>query len=296
MRLFVSILLICTALLKAFQVVFDPSALAVLSHWRHVKPLLIGSELGLGLIALIGFRWQQVRWFLLVLFAGFACYTLTLAIWGINSCGCLGPVEINPWWIFLLDMVVLGGLVTEALLERDRQYEQYQVTRGLTISLLFSVAFISAATAVGLAWQSDRHQNNSLPGVHTAGEFVVLEPEFWVGKPFPLSAHVGIDVSQGSWIVLFHRSNCSQCQTLIPRYEQLASLDSRYQVALIEVSPSLERQELEMSACHLSQLDDNLEWFVETPLEIQLEHGVVVSASTDCPMLNSLTSRIDSTH
>lgn len=114
------------------------------------------------------------------------------------------------------------------------------------------------------------------------GEIVVLEPETWTGKRFPLLAHIdrGERLANGHWIVLLYHHDCPQCLETLPRYEALAetAADDRVpSVALVEVPPFGPSDNLPLSRAHRARLRDTKDWFVQTPTEILLADGTVTA-------------------
>jgi hypothetical protein len=81
---------------------------------RLFLPIQIGVELGFGLLVLSGLYWNRLRGLLIVLFVGFAGYSLYLATNGATTCGCFGPLRIHPWWALFLDVAVVLGLVVSS--------------------------------------------------------------------------------------------------------------------------------------------------------------------------------------
>ena len=112
----------------------------------------------------------------------------------------------------------------------------------------------------------------SARGLTTSGNLVILEPEKWIGQKLPIAEFTDADLSNGEWTVVLHRHDCPACQEAIPHFEQLALMGRR--VALIEIPP-YGYSPSGGSACFCCRLKDDQEWFVETPVEIQLLDGVV---------------------
>src|SRR5688500_6399704 len=110
MRWVVGLLLVSAAVLKTAQLVAEPSDTLTTPFGGWLVPVQVGAELGIGLVALSGSYWRQIRALALVMFVGFAGYSLYLALSGASSCGCFGPVAVHPWWTFSLDVAVVFGL------------------------------------------------------------------------------------------------------------------------------------------------------------------------------------------
>ena len=284
MRWVVGLLLVCAAILKAVQLVTQPASTLMmpLGHW--LLPMQIGVELGIGLFVLTGLYWRQLRWIALLLFSLFSAYSLYLIIGGAESCGCFGPIKVHPWWTFMLDAAVVFGLLFSA--RRDQELKVGANT-GVPRLAPFSasrrnvIAFIVGASTIStvlLGWYAIRQTTSAEGLLPMAGDLVILEPEQWVGKPLPIADAIDLDLSNGKWTVLLHRHDCPACQVQVPRYDQLGSRGQK--VALVEVPPYGDSEE-HTSSCQVGRLADDREWFVQTPVEIQLIDGVVTASKTN---------------
>lgn len=291
MRWIVGLLLVTASALKAVQLLTEP-ALAMAAAGSFL-PFQIGIELGIGFLALTGFYWRHVRWVALVLFIGFAGYSLYLALNGAASCGCFGPVHVHPWWMFFLDVAVVMGLSmsllgarrsnTPAGVENARLVGDFQGRR-YVIGAIMGVSVLSAAMLVRYA----NLRTAIADGLQLEGDLVILEPEQWIGKKLPIADFIDVDLSTGEWVVLLHRHDCLDCQEAVPKYEQLALAGIR--VALVEVPP-YGGSESHVGEYRSGRLHEDREWFVQTPVEIQLRDGVVVAASTELPALLTSAER-----
>jgi hypothetical protein len=280
MRWVVGLVLIAAAVLKAVEIVANPTVALAMGRW--LLPVQIGIELGIGLIALSGLYWRQLRWLAIVLFTAFAAYSLYLATTGATSCGCFGPVRIHPWWTFSFDLaVVLGLLLSQHLLTPDTRHltpssSNIQHPTSSTQLPAFVIA-ISAVTVALLVRYID-HRTASAEGiVATDSGLVILEPEKWIGKELPIADDIDLDLSHGEWTAALHRHDCPACHAALPTYEELASMGKN--VALIEVPP-FGNMNLSESDCVHGQLTDDREWFVQTPVEIKLQDGIVTAVET----------------
>jgi hypothetical protein len=280
MRWVVGLLLVFAAILKSVQFVTEPAAALVTGRW--LLSLEIGVELGVGLLALAGLYWRELRWIALLLFTCFATYSFYLAIGGAASCGCFGPLEVHPWWTFFLDLAVVLGLLFSV--RRDRAWTAAadavaprptpnSAGRPMITAAVVAVSVLGVALLGRLA----DHRTASAGGFSAlAGDLVILEPSEWVGKSLPIADSIDLDLSSGKWIVLLHRHDCPACQEALPRYEELAS---RAPVAFVEIPPYGESF-APHDGSHV-RLKDDREWFVQTPVEIQLQDGIVTAANHD---------------
>lgn len=243
--------------------------------------LLLGAvevELFLGCWLLSGIKAHLARLVAIALFLVFLGFSVARGISGEVSCGCLGAVPVNPWVMVLLDLAVIFGLLSWKPSEVERRTRR--VWRG-------GLTLAAVVLLTPLAWGVTHVRAVTLDG-STADigdrQLIVLAPEGWVGKPFPLSRHLGLsaDVTVGQWEVVLYHLDCPRCQELISRLELVARLvpeGRRRRIALIQVSPDGPATGETDSGCHHGCLDPSRRWFVETPLRVQLRNGVVVEVA-----------------
>jgi hypothetical protein len=273
-------LLVVAAALKAAKLIAEPGVVFTQPLGRYFLPTQCGVELAIGLLLLFGINWRILRWLAIILFTGFAAYSLYLAISGRTSCGCFGPIYVNPWWTFGLDVAVTLGLLSSVLTESQViNQADVNLARPTTFapSLRIAIALISGFAVVSMAIVV-RYTDQQTVFAHghptSANGAVVLSPEQWIGAELPIADLIDVDLSRGEWVVLLHRHDCPACQEKVPKYEQRATAGER--VALIEVPPygDVSRQ---IKACHYGRLRADHNWFVETPIEIRLRDGIVTT-------------------
>lgn len=287
MRWVAGFLLIAAAGLKAIEIVTEPAATLVHPLGRHFVPVEIGIEFGLGLLLLSGLYWRTLRWLVIVIFTAFAAYSLYLAMNGAESCGCFGSLHISPWWTFGMDSIVVFGLLVAMLLERRSLTSRSEPWEGLFARKAshqrFAFAVLTAATLLSIAlnFRYISQRTGSSNGLTSVGDLVVLEPEQWIGQKLPITKSVDLDLSSGDWVVLLHRHDCPVCQEMIPKFEQRAAAGER--IALVEVPPYGNFEShfaTRERACHYGRLKEDHEWFVQTPVEIRLQGGIVTAVKT----------------
>jgi hypothetical protein len=278
MRLVAGCLLVCAAMLKAAEFWTRPTAtmLGPSGHWLLL--LQTALELGFGLIMISGRYWRTFRWLAILLFTSFASYSLYLVIRGADSCGCFGAIRIHPSWTFILDLAVVLGLVMSLRCSGEQQWvtpnqrmPRHSALRQVIVAAAMGAAVVAAAVLLRTANRVTAVAENLMPAV---GNLVVLDPEGWIGKALPIARLIDIDVSKGKWIMLIHRTDCPACQEALPRYQQLALKGEH--VALIEVPPYSHSPPME-TTCYYGRLKDDRDWFVQTPVEVQLQDGIVTA-------------------
>jgi hypothetical protein len=117
---------------------------------------------------------------------------------------------------------------------------------------------------------------------------VLLEPEHWVGKPFPLirQIDIGDQLMTGHWLVILYRYDCPVCQREVPKYEKMARRNrvrgDGPNIALVEMPPYAPPDQsmvVSPSAAVFGKLSNAKEWFVTTPVRMEIQNGLVVQAS-----------------
>lgn len=241
----------------------------------------------------------QITWLAtLGLFSFFACVTLYKALIGEASCGCFGRVEINPWYTLIFDSSVVGLLLW--FRPKDKRFALREIwlpthflrSESSIASLVIVIWFI---LCIPTAWsmvsfvQTDIHDDLSALGQVFEGPdgkpIVMLKPEKWVGKEFPFLGHIDIEkrLDEGEWIILLFHYDCPDCQNAILVYkslgDRLLSNKETKRVALIEMPPFDDSDKdscIQEESCVYARLSSGpWEWFAETPVEIQLNQGIV---------------------
>lgn len=115
---------------------------------------------------------------------------------------------------------------------------------------------------------------------------VVLKPEDWLDKQFPLLKHIdiGAQLAVGQWIVVLYRPDCPRCREELARLERRAREEAwsaiTTPVALINVSKGNAEKESvgeENSWCLRGRLSSSREWFFRPPVILRIHDGRVVA-------------------
>lgn len=305
LRVVLAGVLLVAAGLKGHQLATEPVlGTGILdSRWFLIGVVEFELFFGLWLLANLRPRWTRVA--ALLCFGLFAAVSLYKAVSGAASCGCFGRVEVNPWYTFTLDTAAVLALL------------RWQPSGITSTTLLPSQAFLLRATAVTLAWlcvgfpaavAMGKYQPAILAedGIILGNDnLVIIEPEKWTGKRFPLLPFIEDTpgqlkpgerplrerLAEGNWIVVLYHHDCPECQKAMPKYEDMARRMAQDptapRVALIEVPPYGNANSLKLSSeapCTYGGLSDEKEWFVETPVGLVLygtASGVAEVASTE---------------
>lgn len=285
-RLMIGGLFLTTAALK----VFTPAESAALAITYNVSPLLtaavVQAELVLAILLLFGCWTKRVLVASAVLFAIFGIFSAYRGWAGYESCGCFGSLKVNPWITATLDGIMLLLAVWAARKLNSPRQETKPVRFYLAGGAYALAGLLAAVVMIGTAPLSLTDGSFS-----DAGGLVILEPNSWMGQPFPLGSQLTPEIAfdKGHWTLLLYHHDCPHCQVAVPRYEQLAREDNERRVVLIETPPYGSEEPSEGAAIRV-RLSDAREWFVQTPVEIQISDGVVVRASLDLPAITNTPS------
>lgn len=280
-RILVGGVLLLAASFKAYQLATEPTPETGLMTSRWFLTAVVEFELLLGLCLIFGVFARAVWTAAIACFTLFTCVTLYKALSGEASCGCFGAVQINPWFTLALDVGIVVALLryAPACVGKKSTADARPTAHYVAMFAVWFVVAISAGWGMTRFTATTVDDDGVLRG---DGEIVVLEPETWAGKRFPLLPHIdlGDRLAKGGWVVLLYHHDCPQCREVLPQYESLASIvgdESTPNVALVEVPPFGPRENLPLSRAHRARLRDTKDWFVQTPTEIRLNDGTVIA-------------------
>tara|TARA_R110002167_G_scaffold101723_3_gene264689 strand:+ start:5025 stop:5918 length:894 start_codon:yes stop_codon:yes gene_type:complete len=289
-RYIIGILLLVTAILKAYELSTSPITVEGYFSSRVFLTGFVLFELAFGLVLLSGVWLRQTWKATFALFGLFAGISLYKGLAGFESCGCFGRFEVDPWWTFTMDVVVLT-----VLLRWKSHWEKFIPAANCRLRIV-AVFFVLIGGTAGYFMASYTPTVMNEKGVIVGdGSFVVLQPEKWVGQPLPIGSAIDVfeQLKHDQCILLLYHHDCSKCQEVLPLYEEIAAkkLSNISTIALIEVPPygKLHRH-LTNSLLH-GRLSDEKDWFVKTPTEIVLEDGIVTKISVDSELM-SLSSEV----
>jgi hypothetical protein len=263
-RIGVAVLLLTASALKCWQLATEPIVGTGLLESRWLLMATVEFELLFG-FWLLANNWARPTWAAaLACFALFTCVSLCKAISGHATCGCFGRVAVNPWYTGTLDVAIVLSLL------RWRPKESFFAVHRATVVLIVWLAVgIPAAYAMG----SYTDATLSDAGKITAdGKVVVLEPERWVGKRFPLLDYIDIGnkLKEGGWTVLLYHWDCPRCKAVMADM-----IKGKSKVVCVEVPP-FEVAEKPATTYIGARLKTDHEWFVATPVILRLVNGSVV--------------------
>ena len=293
-RIVLGLVLLTAAALKGHQLATEPVAGTGLLTSRWFLIGVVEFELFFGLWLLSGLYPSQTWQLALLCFTGFACISLYKGLSGEACCGCFGRVPVNPWYTLVLDLAAVAALlgfrpagVAESS-PRPLAGEGPGVRAGPRRQVGWVLAaFLAAGIPAALAMASYQAATLDEAGdIFGDSEFVVLEPEQWISKQFPLLKYIDIGdrLAEGKWIVVLYHHDCPHCEEAISKYEKLARVSARQadtpRVAVVEMPPYAGAGQgliSEDTLCTSARLSDMKEWYVETPLVLSLGEARVTA-------------------
>jgi len=296
------LLLLIAALLKSDpRQVVAAGGLDVL-RVPEVLVVVIWAETGLGCWVLAGFHPRATRRLLICCFGLFAIVAGALVWEGSSSCHCFGTAPIPPWIMLVVDLAIVVALYLSP------------ASTGISLTLRSHSrrTVVACVAAILLSIGASSRLEAGLPvSIETAlaktGRAVLLDPNAWVGRVFPLLSVVqwqsNADPSQlleGDWVVVLHRRGCPACRAVLDaldRADLTASVPRR--LALIEfptAGPEYpEGHEVSTHTGHAlfeGRLLNDRAWFGKIPTVLRLREGFVVqieqNAESRVDWLNTL--------
>jgi hypothetical protein len=280
LRLALGVLLLTTAGLKAYQLATEPVLGGTLLESRWFLIFVVEFELFFGLWLLSGLLAKSTWAAALGCFSLFTCVSLYKALSGHASCGCFGKVAVNPWITATFDFCLVFSL----LYFRPRgQHSRFHIRlKPLPVRLAGVLAIwlslaVPAALAIGVFAPTTLSDAGSIIG---GGKIVVLEPEKWSGKRFPLLDYIDIGkrLKDDEWLVILYHHDCPACQKLLNNLDDTVNRMGCSLVALVEMPPYGGENNGSPRIEHFlwGRLDSSRDWFVEAPVAIKLDRGRVV--------------------
>jgi len=270
------ILLVVAAGLKLMAMAGAPQSRTI----RNLSLLVVELELILGIWLISGVHRRRAAQVALLCFSAFALASLYKAVTHEPSCGCFGPLEINPWITACFDVFMvatLGFLAPRSAGASPNMPSTRRVTAFLLIAL---VACSGAAYAV--VSRTPRILSTANSSASTSIGPVMLDPQAWLSKPFPLYEQIDVGQqlsrSRGASLIVLYHADCPVCQRAIARFASDNNATDGTPIAFIEVPPySEDGSVLAMmgSSAISGQLSSAHEWVVKTPLLMVINDGIV---------------------
>ena len=262
---------------KVWQLATVPELGDGLLHARWFNIFVVEFELAFVIWLIFGMFPELTRLATIGLFTVFAGTSLYKALSGESSCGCFGAVQVNPWWTFALDVILIGLLLSI----RVAPDKTPNISLGNIYRNLVTMFFLWLVIAVPMTYtitgiRSGDFENLGSVFVGTDGKRTILiEPEKWPKGRFPLLPYieppeVRETLKSGNWIAVLYHHDCRKCQATINDF----AAKKTPQVVCIEIPPYGTTNNIPEQFIH-AKLTDRLSWFLETPNVVQIiQHDV----------------------
>jgi hypothetical protein len=281
-----AVLLVCSSLAKAYVLFRAPAAKLLVFGSYPITVALVCAEIMLASWLISGKLRKLAIAVSIILFSIFSVFSLQKGIAGESSCSCFGMLETSPWLSMSLDILAIGCLVAAGA-------RNEMGTAAFSLWAIPGIGLVSSATiCLLLYFLGPTDFETSAP--NTGNRLVVIEPEKWVGKPFPLSSFVdrGEELDEGKWKVIFLVRDCDLCHAIAKAQPEAIS---GTRVAFLEVPPyRLEKAGVNKQG-HWFRLNQSMDWFVEAPVSVSLTNGIVTSVA-DRTELEKWKNRNDGVH
>ena len=314
-RILAAVVFLVAAGLKCHQLATEPVIAKTWLDNRWLLMVTVEFELFFGLW-LLSNNLPRLTWLAaLGCFSLFTCISLYKAMAGYGSCGCFGSICVPPAATTTLDLAFVlslliwrphylpspangrgvggeGGQNNAPSSKAQSLIETWATSEGGQHSVSFS-ELLRRALVVLLAWLplglpaayamgSYKATTLSDAGVIVGdGKLVVLEPETWIGKRFPLLEYIDIgeQLKNGKWLVLLYHHDCPKCQAVIRELSKIIRESDVDRVALVAMPPYVEREDTTSDQPGLirGRLKPVNDWFAETPVMTILREAEVVS-------------------
>jgi hypothetical protein len=271
-------ILVIAALLKSNDFATLPADRQWIANAKWLlAAITVSGELLLGLLLLLDVAPRAINTVAIACFLAFTCVSAYGLARGEDSCGCFGQWSPPPWVTLIMDALIVVGLVNRhaylpALRLRHRRL------------ILVIVAYLLIAVPVGthiILFRPGQLQSDGTVLFEKASHNTVfLEPERWVGGPFPLFSHIvnedAESLRKGTWRVLLYHHDCKKCQRAIESLRNGSTGAPQEQLALIELPPyGGDIPTISHTTFRHVHLSDRWKWFAETPIELTLHDGIV---------------------
>lgn len=296
-RVVVPLWLLVGAVLKLADA--SPTHLPVaLIRWAGALGVDLGFVLRFSIaveLAVVGVMWLLPR---LARPVGIAMLTAFLpvligdVVLGASSCGCFGAVEVHPGITLVMDVSFLLGLWllgrnVDQLAVRPELPTLAVVAAGLWTVAGFALGFGLAGVGNGTTDGSGNAAAVSTAAAAPAEGYYLPTYDDWIGRPWsevPISSWIigaPPDLDTGTQLLLFYRKDCEHCHALMEAFFVGPLAVPTTAVAVPERAgfPSVGVQPFVCAECRLAELPAGVDWFLQTPVLVRLEAGVVTCAA-----------------
>ena len=210
---------------------------------------------------------------------------------GASSCGCFGAVTVHPGITLVVDVALLAALVffgrgVPSLQVASTLPTVRTVAAGFATIASFALAFgWLGRTAVAPAAANATATGSTVASLPADGYYL---PDYasWIGASYQDIDVFGWvdglpdDLGTGAHHVMFYRKDCEHCHELL---EVFFSGDLMLPTTVVAVPERGGWPDVDLgmpcAACRLAELPPGIDWFLQTPVLVRLENGLVTCAA-----------------
>jgi hypothetical protein len=275
LRFGVAAVLGTAAVLKTIELSTSPVVQEGWLHSRELGMIAVNTEL-LMVCLLVSGVLPKLTWLgATAMFSVFSVVSGYLFLTGAESCNCFGRASVPPLYTTVFDLTVVGLL----LLFRPKGWcefrkEFFGLKKSAPFIAVFWLCLALPATYAIVSVQKNEVAELGTEFIGADGrKTILLEPEKWVGKEFPLFLRFadprGSEIlKQGEWNILLTQPGCPKCQEM--RAEIEAKKITR--TAVVVISSQLDEKAPAVSIPTFC-LDNRNTWFATTPSVISISDG-----------------------
>jgi hypothetical protein len=216
---------------------------------------------------------------------------------GASSCGCFGAVRVHPGVTLAMDLGFLLGLWplgrrVERLATPSSLPTRNVVAAGIWILASFALAFgLTTGSGPSVpATEGTTEPSAAAPALPEEGYYLPRYAD-WIGAAWselPISGWIQgapSDLGLGPRLVLFYRKDCEHCHALMEAHfvGPLAVPTTAVAVPERVGFPTVGIQPFPCDECSRAELPTGVDWFLQTPVLVRLEDGVVRCAAEVSP-------------
>jgi hypothetical protein len=242
-------------------------------------------------LALVGMIWllpRLSRPLALLMLAVFFPVLVGDMLLGASNCGCFGAVEVPPALTLVLDAGLFFGILL-----LGGKAKSLAMSRTLPVwPVLAAFVWVFFSFGLGFGYDVLVKPKEPAPAQADAAEpslppYYLPDYSSWIGRRWSeidLAAFVKgapDDLANGLQYLVFYRKDCEHCHELLSVYFTGALAVPTTAVAVPEKSgfPTVGLIPMECTDCRTAELPVGCDWFLQTPVLVRLDNGVVLCAS-----------------
>jgi hypothetical protein len=252
-------------------------------------------------LALVGMIWllpRLARPLALLMLIVFFPILVGDILLGASTCGCFGAVEVPPALTLVLDAGLFFGILL-----LGAKAKSLEMSRTVPVwPALAAFAWVFFSFGLGFGYDVLAKPNEPPPAQADAAateetasttdepslpSYYMPDYGSWIGRNWSDLDIAGFvkdapdDLADGLQYLLFYRKNCEHCHELMSVYFTGTLAVPTTVVAVPEKNgfPTAGLISMECTDCRTAELPVGCDWFLQTPVLVRLDNGVVLCAS-----------------